>query len=55
MANPHVAGVGALYKGARGDASSATVDGWVKSSATSGVIQRNRTGTVNRLLFAGGL
>ncbi len=55
MASPHVAGVGALYKGARGDAASSTVDSWIKSSATSGVIQRNRTGTVNRLLFTGGL
>ncbi|WNG50278.1 S8 family peptidase [Archangium minus] len=35
MASPHVAGVGALYKGTYGDASSATVDSWIKTNATS--------------------
>jgi subtilisin family serine protease len=35
MASPHVAGVGALYKGTYGDASSATVDSWLKTNATT--------------------
>ncbi len=35
MASPHVAGVGALYKATYGDASSATVDSWIKTNATS--------------------
>ena len=55
MASPHVAGVGALYKGARGDAASSTVDSWIKSNATTNVIRSNRTNTVNRLLFSAGL
>ena len=51
MASPHVAGVAALYKAARGDASQATIDGWLKSNATGNVISGNPTGTPNRLLF----
>lgn len=35
MASPHVAGVGALYKGTYGDAASATVDSWIKTNATT--------------------
>ncbi len=35
MASPHVAGVGALYKATYGDASSATVDSWLKTNGTS--------------------
>jgi len=35
MASPHVAGVGALYKGTYGDAASSTVDSWLKTNATS--------------------
>ncbi|MGH8883055.1 MAG: S8 family peptidase, partial [Stackebrandtia sp.] len=41
MASPHVAGVGALYKGAKGDASSSTVNNWITNNATSGVIKNN--------------
>jgi len=35
MASPHVAGVGALYKGTFGDAASSTVDSWIKTNATT--------------------
>jgi subtilisin family serine protease len=55
MASPHVAGVGALYKGTFGDASSATIAGWITTNATAGVIRSNRSGTPNRLLFKAGL
>ena len=51
MASPHVAGVAALYKSALGDASQATIDGWITSNATPNVITSNRRGTPNRLLF----
>ncbi|WP_328773854.1 S8 family peptidase [Streptomyces sp. NBC_00286] len=51
MASPHVAGVGALYKGAKGDAASSTVNKWINSNAISGVIKNNRAGTPNRLLY----
>ncbi|MBA4863765.1 S8 family peptidase [Streptomyces sp. PSKA54] len=51
MASPHVAGVGALYKGAKGDAASSTVNNWITSNATSGVIKNSRAGTPNRLLY----
>jgi subtilisin family serine protease len=51
MASPHVAGVGALYKSAFGDASSATVSSWITGNATTNVILGNPSGTPNRLLF----
>jgi subtilisin family serine protease len=51
MASPHVAGAAALYKAARGDASQATIDAWLKNNATANVISGNPTGTPNRLLF----
>ncbi|MFI6107646.1 S8 family serine peptidase [Streptomyces sp. NPDC051310] len=51
MASPHVSGVAALYKSAYGDASSATVNNWLTSNSTAGVISGNITGTPNRLLF----
>jgi subtilisin family serine protease len=51
MATPHVAGVAALYKAARGDASQATIDSWLKNNATTNVITGNVSGTPNRLLF----
>jgi subtilisin family serine protease len=35
MASPHVAGVGALYKGTYGDAASSTVDSWIKTNGTT--------------------
>jgi subtilisin family serine protease len=51
MASPHVAGVGALYKGTFGDASSSTIRTWIINNSTANVISGNRTGTPNRLLF----
>ena len=51
MASPHVCGVGALYKHAFGDASSATVHNWIINNSTTGRIKSNPTGTPNRLLF----
>jgi subtilisin family serine protease len=51
MASPHVAGVAALYKHSRGDASQSTIDGWIKTNATTGVISGNPSGTPNRLLY----
>jgi subtilisin family serine protease len=55
MASPHVAGVGALYKSAFGDASSSSVASWINSNATAGVIRSNPSGTPNRLLYKGTL
>jgi subtilisin family serine protease len=55
MASPHVAGVAALYKGTYGDASQATIDGWLKNNATANVITGNVSGTPNRLLFKASL
>ena len=51
MASPHVAGVAALYKATFGNASSATIDSWIKSNATANVISGNPSGTPNRLLY----
>jgi len=51
MASPHVAGVGALYKGTYGDASSGTVHSWIINNSTGSVIKSNPSGTPNRLLF----
>jgi len=51
MASPHVAGVAALYKATYGNASSATIDTWIKNNATANVITGNPSGTPNRLLF----
>ncbi|KAE8766147.1 S8 family peptidase [Georgenia thermotolerans] len=50
MAAPHVAAVAALYKDAVGEASSATVQSYLKSIATPGVVKSNPSGTANRLL-----
>jgi len=55
MATPHVTGVAALYKGANGDASAATISNWINNNASPGVIVSNHTGTVNRLLNKRGL
>jgi subtilisin family serine protease len=55
MASSHAAGLGALYKSAFGDASSATVASWINANATAGVIRSNPSGTPNRLLFTAGL
>ena len=51
MASPHVAGTAALYKHTYGDASSSTIDTWIKNNSTAGVITGNVTGTPNRLLY----
>jgi len=51
MASPHVAGVAALYKAVNGDAGWSTVNNWITSNATTGVITGNVTGTPNLLLF----
>jgi subtilisin family serine protease len=55
MASPHVAGVAALYKATYGNASTATIDSWIKTNATQGVITGNVTGTPNRLLYKAAL
>jgi subtilisin family serine protease len=51
MASPHVAGVGALYKGTYGDAGYSTIRTWLINNATASVITGNVSGTPNRLLF----
>jgi subtilisin family serine protease len=51
MASPHVAGVGALYKGTYGDAGYSTIRSWLINNATASVITGNVTGTPNRLLY----
>ena len=55
MASPHVAGVAALYKQAYGDQPSSTVYNFIVNNATANVIRGNPSGTVNRLLYTGGL
>jgi subtilisin family serine protease len=55
MASPHVAGVAALYKHTYGDASSSTIDTWIKNNATANVITGNPAGTPNRLLYKAAL
>ena len=50
-AAPHIAGVAALYKGKYGNVSSSTIDSWLKSNGTTGVIKSNPSGTPNRLLY----
>jgi subtilisin family serine protease len=55
MAAPHVAGVAALYKATFGDAASSTVDSWIKTNATAGVVKNVPAGTPNRLLYKAAL
>ncbi|HLM66099.1 MAG TPA: S8 family peptidase [Longimicrobium sp.] len=55
MASPHVAGVAALYKATYGNATTATIDTWIKNNATLNVITGNVTGTPNRLLYKAAL
>ncbi|MEW2069355.1 S8 family peptidase [Streptomyces sp. NPDC007346] len=50
MASPHVAGVAALYKANRGEASSSTINNWLINNATTNVIS-GANGSPNRLLF----
>jgi subtilisin family serine protease len=51
MAAPHAAGVAALYKADFGDAASATIDSWIKTNATMGVVKNVPAGTPNKLLY----
>jgi subtilisin family serine protease len=55
MAAPHVAGVAALYKATYGNATTATIDTWIKNNATANVITGNPAGTPNRLLYKAAL
>jgi subtilisin family serine protease len=55
MAAAHVAGVAALYKGTYGDASQSTIDTWLKTNATLGIVCNNPPGTPNLLLYKGAL
>ena len=55
MASPHVAGVAALYKSRFGETASATLQSWLKTVATPGVIIGVPAGTPNRLLYTNGL
>ncbi|HEX6749340.1 MAG TPA: S8 family peptidase [Longimicrobium sp.] len=55
MAAPHVAGVAALYKATFGDAASSTIDTWIKTNATAGVVKNVPAGTPNRLLYKASL
>ncbi len=55
MAVPHAAGVAALYKSARGDVASSTLQSWLTGTATAGVVKSNPSGTPNRLLYTGAL
>ena len=55
QATPHATGVAALYLATNPTATPATVQSYLVSNATSGVIQNNRTGTPNLLLYSNGL
>jgi subtilisin family serine protease len=55
MATPHVVGVAALYKQAKGDGSQATVTKWITSNATRGALSGVPAGTPDLLLNTGGL
>ncbi|WP_222853770.1 S8 family peptidase [Fodinicola acaciae] len=55
MATPHVVGVAALYKAAKGDASTADVIKWLQDNASKGVISNAPAGTTKDLLQTAGL
>jgi subtilisin family serine protease len=55
MASPHVTGVAALYKSAKGDTDSAKLGTWLRSVASKGVISGAPFGTTADLLQTGGL
>jgi subtilisin family serine protease len=55
MAAPHATGVAALYKQKYGNASTATITSWIRSTATTSQIKGNVSGTPNRLLHKGTL
>ncbi|MFI5624324.1 S8 family serine peptidase [Nocardioides sp. NPDC051685] len=52
MATPHVAGTAALYLAAHTSATPATVQSWITSNATTGVVTSPGTGSPNRLLYS---
>lgn len=51
MSAAFVTGAAALYKQARGDAGSATVNAWLNADATPNVVVNNPPNTPNRLLY----
>ena len=55
QASPHAAGVAALYMATSGVTNPASVQSYLVSNATSGVIRQNRTGTPNLLLYSNNL
>jgi subtilisin family serine protease len=55
MASPYVAGVAALYKAAKGDASFPTIQSWLNTNATASKIKSLPSGTPNRLLYKSSL
>ncbi|MFI6063571.1 S8 family serine peptidase [Streptomyces sp. NPDC051286] len=55
MATPHVTGIAALYKSAKGDTTQAALGSWLTANATPGVVQGNLAGTPNLLAYTGGL
>ncbi|MCU1599361.1 MAG: peptidase and in kexin sedolisin [Frankiales bacterium] len=55
MAAPFVAGAAAIYESKHPSDSTATVNAWLVSHATSGKLTRVPSGTPNRLLYTGGI
>jgi hypothetical protein len=51
FAAPYVAGVAALYKATFGNQPTATVNSWITSNATAGILSGVPAGTPNRLLY----
>lgn len=55
MAAPHVAGVGALYKGTNGDVDTATLNAWIQDNSSKGVISGAPAGTPPDVVQTAGL
>jgi subtilisin family serine protease len=55
MASPYVAGVAALYKSAKGEASFPTIQQWLNTNGTAGKVKSLPSGTPNRLLYKSSL
>lgn len=55
MATPHVAGVAALYKSSKGDASTADLTKWLQDNASKDAISNAPSGTTKDLLQTAGL
>jgi subtilisin family serine protease len=51
MASPYVAGVAALYKSAKGEASFPTIQKWMSDYATKYKVKKLPSGTPNRLIY----